>query len=320
MNYRVLPGTDLRMSEIVMGCEPLGGLDWGEFDVREAMDAVGAALDEGVNAFDTSDIYGLGESERNLGKALGSRKGEARVITKFGLVPEIPADGGRAKVHRDASPKRVVEALEASLERLGMEQIALYLLHYPDEKTPFEDTAAALLRCREQGKIGHFGVSNFGAAALDAACEAGPIRALQLQYSLVDRKPEEEIFPAARRHEVGVMAYGPLAQGLLTGKFSADRTFDATDRRHRLPHFSAEGRESLDNLLRTLRDVAEELGRPMAEVAIRWVLERPEIAVAVVGAKSPRQIRQNVAASQWTLPQDLRERLSGAAPTLTTKR
>ena len=319
MTYQVLPGTDLTVSRIVMGCEPLGGTDWGEFDIEEAKTAVHAALDAGITTFDTSDIYGIGDSERNLGEALGSRRDEAVIVTKFGLTPHVPPGGGRASVTKDASPARVVEALEASLGRLGVEAIPLYLLHYPDPKTPYEDTVAALLKCRDAGKIRFFGVSNFSGPLLADACTGTCPSVIQMEYSLIKRDIEADILPTALANGVSGMVYGPLAQGLLTGKYGPDSKFDQSDRRWRLPHFSPEGWAKTAGILQALKDAAETTGRPASEVAIAWALRHPAVAMAIVGVKNAQQAERNALAADLDLSEETYRALNEAAanPTIT---
>ncbi|MDE2292132.1 MAG: aldo/keto reductase, partial [Elusimicrobia bacterium] len=256
------------VSRIGLGCEPLGGTDWGDVDERAAMGAVQAALETGVSLFDTADVYGLGLSEERLSQALGARRHDAFIVTKFGLRWSIPPGGGRAEVSRDASPQRVVEALEGSLRRLRIDAVPLFLLHWPDPATPLEATMEALARCVSTGKVRGVGLSNFGSDGIQKAHALLPLTAVECEYSLVKREAETEVLPLCRRLGIGVLAYGPLAQGLLTGKYGAGSSFGRRDRRSRLPHFESAAVARSGPLLEGLRSAAERLGKTPAQVAL----------------------------------------------------
>jgi aryl-alcohol dehydrogenase-like predicted oxidoreductase len=296
-----------------MGCEPLGGTDWGDIDIPEVMNAVREAWDCGINTFDTSDIYGIGASEENLGKALGPHRHEAVIVTKFGLIPHVPPGGGRATVTKDASPNAVLNSLENSLRRLDIECIPLYLLHYPDPNTPISETIGVLQKCQEQGKIRNFGVSNFNLDQLAQMCDVCPPSVLQVQYSLIDRKVEDALLPGALAAGVSGMVYGSLAQGLLTGKYSPSAEFGNNDRRHRLPHFTPEAFDELAGLLAELERVSQETGLSQSQVAIQWVLRNPAVTMAIVGAKTPSQARHNADTLRDELPVEAVARLTEAA-------
>ena len=171
MEYTTLGQTGFRVSRIAFGCEQLGGYDWGKVNEKEAIAAVNRALDLGVNFFDTADVYGLGRSEENLAKALGSRRHEVIIATKAGVNWEIEPRGGRARTFLDSSPKRIVEAVECSLRRLKLDSIPLYQVHWPDQAVPVSDTMEALIKCQDQGKIQHIGYANITHTELSDAVE-----------------------------------------------------------------------------------------------------------------------------------------------------
>ncbi|MFN8570909.1 MAG: aldo/keto reductase [Gemmatimonadaceae bacterium] len=310
MEYVTLTdGTDhVRISRLIMGCEPLGGVDWGRMNVADVREAVARSLDLGVTTFDTADVYGLGESERALGTVLGKRARDVVIITKGGVNWRCAADQ-RATTFADLSPAHVTRAVDASLRRLGVDSIPLYFLHRPDPSTPLADTLEALVRCREAGKIRLIGVSNFPVPLVRAALTHTRIAAVQAQYNLVDRSAEDALIPACRALELPVLAYGALAQGMLGGQYRADAQFGEDDRRHRLPHFADAARRTSFGVVRQAADVARSIGRTPAQVSIRWVLDQPGVAAAIVGAKHPKQAEDNAASADWGLGERARRQL-----------
>ena len=295
MEQARLGRTGLRLSRVGLGCAAIGGADYGPTDDRESIAAVRAALDVGVNYFDTADIYGLGHSEEILGRALGPRARDVVIATKVG----VRWVGGRTT--RDLSPAWVVEALEGSLRRLGVDCIPLYQIHWPDPATPIEETMAALERCREAGKVLHLGCCNFPIDLVEQAQRVGRLESAQLPLSLGQREWE----PVARACDSGfgmsVLCYNPLAQGLFGGKYTRDTVFDQQDLRSRSALFHGQQLEANLAILDRLVSVAARLGRSPAQVAIRWVIERPGVACAIAGARRASQVMDNVAASGWRL-------------------
>ena len=299
-----LSGTDLVISRVGFGCEPLGGTDWGQVEETDAVAAVSRALELGINFFDTADVYGLGRSEEVLSRALGERRKDVVIATKFGVNWQKGPAEDRARTFLDSSPRRVIEALEGSLRRLRVDCISLFLIHWPDPNTPIGETMQALMKCHEAGKIRHIGVSNFTANLIREAHQAADLSAVELQYNLIDRRCEAEVLPLCRELGLAVLAYGPLAQGLLTGKYGLDTHFGQDDRRHRLPHFQEKAIAQNLRIVDRLREVGERHQRSPAQVAIRWVLDYTAISCAITGAKSPLQIEDNVMATGWSLAQD----------------
>ena len=314
MKYTRLGKTELVISRIGFGCEPLGGTDWGEVDEGLAIAAVSRALELGVNFFDTADIYGLGRSERVLSKALGSRRHEVVIATKFGYNWEEDTHGGRARTFLDSSPSRVVEALEDSLRRLRLDCIPLFQVHWPDPNTPIADTMEALLRCQEAGKIKYVGVSNFPAHLIREANQVLRLASVQLPYNIIDRRAEQELLPCCQELGIGVLTYGSLAQGLLTGKYGPDAHFGEDDRRHSLPHFQEEELRKNLRIVDRVKCVGEHYHKSPAQVAIRWILENPTISCAITGVKSPAQIEDNFGALGWCLTEEDRQYIATGRP------
>ena len=296
-----LSNTNLDITRLGFGCGPLGGTDWGQFDEDESMAAVLKAIDLGVTFFDTADIYGLGCSERLLSKALGQRRHDVIIATKFGVNWENSPNGNRAKTFYDSSPERVVEALENSLRRLRIDTIPLYFIHWPDPDTPLSDTIEALARCQESGKIQHIGVSNFSPDQIRETSERISLAAVQMQYSLIDRRVEKELIPCCQELGISVITYGPLAQGLLTGKYEMDAQFGLDDCRSRLAHFKGEDFERKLEIVNRLREMEKCYNKLSTQIAIRWVLDNPAISCVISGIKSPAQIEQNAGAVGWNL-------------------
>jgi len=304
VEYVRLRRSHLRVSRLGFGCEPLGGTDWGEVDVCTIQKAVQTAYERGVTLFDTADVYGLGLSEQRLAEALGTNRHSAVISTKFGVNWREDPKWTRAETFLDSSPKRVRKALANSLERLRIDHIPLYFVHWPDATTPLEVTLLALKCYQENGQIGEIGLSNFSASQIEQASSLVRIAAVQLQYNLIDCQAEEELLPLCEQLGISVIAYGTLAQGLLTGKYDESVAFDENDRRYRLPHFQPAHIERNLAAVRRLREVGGRYNKAPAQVAIRWVLEHPAVDAVIVGAKTPTQVESNLGAMDWTLSKD----------------
>lgn len=301
MEYGQLGRSDLIVSKIGFGCEQLGGTDWGWVDEDAATAAVYKALDCGINFFDTADVYGLGHSEEILAKALGAHRKDIVIATKFGVNWHDNRGGERAKTFFDSSPKHVVEALEASLRRLQLDCIPLYQIHWPDPATPISETMETLLKCQRDGKIRYIGCSNFSADLLRQACRVGEVTSLQISYSLVDRHIEEDILPACEERGIGVLVYGPLAQGLLTGKYDLNVHFEENDRRNRLEIFRGELFIKNLQLVDKLKVIEGRYNQTLSQIAIRWILDHDSVCCAITGIKDIRQLEENVGALGWRL-------------------
>ncbi|MGI8422676.1 MAG: aldo/keto reductase, partial [Chloroflexota bacterium] len=227
MQYRKMGASDLEVSVIGFGCWEIGGR-YGSFDETEVIHAVHRALELGVTLFDTALAYGAGKSEELLGRALGSRRNEAIVVTKGAL----PTREGQ-KEKRDARYASITQDIEDSLRALKMDYVDLYLQHWPDPETPIEESMRALEDIRKAGKARYVGVSNFHPHMLVEAKQTAPIVTNQVGYNLFDRRWERLMFPTAEELGIGIMAYGPLAHGLLTGAFTPETTFVESDWRAR---------------------------------------------------------------------------------------
>jgi aryl-alcohol dehydrogenase-like predicted oxidoreductase len=296
------------LSRIVLGCEPLGGTDWGAAETRASAAAVEEAVACGITAFDVADVYGLGRAETLLGEILGGRRSELLVMTKGG-VRWWESDHGRARTATDGSGRYLRHAVEASLERLHMDSIPLYFLHRPDPHVPIEESVGALAALVESGLLGAIGICNAGPAEVRKAHAVHPLAAVQFEYSILKREAEVDLIPVCRELGIAAIAHGPLAQGLLTGKYNRHSTFGNDDRRHRLPLFNALATGDHDETLARLQAVADEHGASPAQVALRWTLDHAGIAAVIAGAKDAGQVRDNVGSSNLRLDDRDRARL-----------
>lgn len=316
MKYRTMGDSDLEVSVIGFGAWEVGG-SYGAFDEREFSDAVQRALDLGVTLFDTALAYGAGQSEALLGRALGSRRDRAIVVTKGGLPTrpdsKRPADGRYASIMQD---------IDVSLRALGMDYVDLYLQHWPDKDTPIEESMRALTDIQQAGKARYVGVSNYHPNDLRTAREHAPIVTNQVGYNLFDRRWEQQMFPTARELGVGIMAYGPMAHGLLTGAFTRETTFEDNDWRRRglifgQALFTPEHFPRNVEVVEGLQGIARDLGVGLAPMAIAWVLRDPLVAVALSGTRRPQEIEENVKAVDVQFSDDVLRRidecLAGAA-------
>lgn len=300
MKYRTLPGTDLQLSALGFGCWAIGGTWWGEdVDDRRSIAAIHAALDQGINWFDTAPLYGHGHADQLLVQALGKRRHELVIATKVGVRFRL----GEGHAASDLTPDHILADCEASLRRLGLDTIPLLQVHWPCERgTPIEATLEALMALREGGKIRHFGLCNYPSLELAAALAYCPeLACLQTPYSMIRREFEyglrEIVAPAdPSKPRLGVLAYETLCRGLLSGKFATRPRFPASDLRHADQRFAEPAWSRIQPLIGALRIVGAKLNVPPAAIAIAWALEQPGVSVAIVGAKTPEQVATNVRA------------------------
>ncbi len=299
--------TDLEVSALCMGGCPLGGYGWGDVSRQELVNAVKTAVENGVNFFDTADTYGLGESERTLAEALGEDKNNVVITTKFGVRVE------NGKTTYDNSREYIFSAVEASLKRLGRDYIDLYQVHYRDGKTPLSDVAESLERLKEQGKIRYYGLSNIHKEDEEelASFSSNPFVSFQDEYSLACRKNEMEMFSFRDDFKMTPFTWGSLGQGILSGKYDKNCKFEANDRRSRDIYVNFHGEKLLKNLeiVEVLKEIANETGKSVSSVAIRWILDYLEDSVVIVGAKSPKQVLQNAESLSFELNAEQIERL-----------
>lgn len=299
MEFTTLWPSGPRVSRVAFGCAAIGGYDYGPVDDQTSVAAIHRALELGVNFFDVADVYGLGHAETILGRAIRSAaaRGEAIVATKGGVRWDA-----RGRTRRDLSPLWIADAVDGSLRRLGVSVIDLYQLHWPDPATPLDDTLEALVRLQAQGKIRQIGVCNFGVADLAAAQRCTRIVGHQLPYSVADQSRHAVIEAAWTSTGTPTLAYNVLAHGLLSGRGREPDSFAATDLRRRPDVVPGDWRQLCMRLSEQLAALGASHEKTAAQVAIRWVLEQPGVAVALTGVKRPEQIEENVGGCDWALP------------------
>lgn len=298
MEYITLKNSNLKVSRLCMGGCPMGGYGWGDTKEGELIDAVHTALDLGVTLFDTADTYGLGQSEKTLSKALGNKRKDVVIATKFG----VRVGGG--KTIYDNSPEWIQKACEASLKRLGTDYIDLYQVHYRDRVTPISVVVEALERLKEKGYIRYYGLSNIHKEDL-AELEPfiGHFVSFQDEYSLACRKNEKDMVIISEQLQMTPFTWGSLGQGILTGKYDKNTVFDSNDRRSRDIYVNFHGEKLLKNLeiVETMKEIAIKYNKPVAAVAIRYILDYIPESVVLCGVKRPSQIFSNVEGVNWKL-------------------
>jgi aryl-alcohol dehydrogenase-like predicted oxidoreductase len=303
--------TDLFVSPICFGTWSFGG-EWGQFDKDEAKATIHHALERGITFFDTAQGYGFGLAEQFLAEALWERvsRDDVVVATKGGL----RRDGDHPV--RDASAASLRQGVEASLRNLRTDYIDLYQVHWPDPHTPVAETAGALTQLVEEGKIRHIGVSNYGVAEMDEFRRFANLETLQPPYHLFRRGIESEVLPYCAEHDLGVLVYGPLAHGLLSGTMTPQTTFPPDDWRSKSPDFSGERFARNLSVVEKLRSFATERGMSLVELAVAWTLSHPAVHVAIVGARRPAHLDGSVGAADVKLTDEDRteiDRIMAAA-------
>jgi aryl-alcohol dehydrogenase-like predicted oxidoreductase len=303
MRHVRLGRTDLQVSAIALGTWAFGG-DWGVADLRESTEAVHRALELGITLFDTAQGYGFGAAERLLADALWqrARREDVVIATKGGLRP----DGER--LLRDAGRRWLREGVESSLRNLRTDHIDIYQVHWPDLHTPPEETAGVLEELVREGKIRHVGVSNYDVEDMEALGRFGRVETLHPPYHMFRRDIEKTILPYTAEHDIGVLVYGPLAHGLLSGRMTESVTFDADDWRGKSPDFTGESLRRNVAVVEQLKALALQKGTTLPQLAVAWTLANPAVAVAVVGARRPSQLDGTACAAGLELSQaDLQE-------------
>ena len=301
MQKRRLGNTDLELTTVGLGTWAMGGpwqYGWGPQDDDEAIGAILAALETGINWIDTAPAYGLGHSEELIGQALRQVSERPLIATKCGIL-------WNEKKEKVSCLKRqsIRDECHASLERLGIDVIDLYQMHWPDPDEDLEEAWEEMARLLDEGKVRYLGASNFTVEQIERVQKIYPAVSLQPPYSMLHREVEDELLDYCGQNKIGVVAYSPIQRGLLTGKFDRAR-FEALapdDHRRMSPDFLEPEFSSTLDLVEDLKKIAERIGRTCAQLAISWVLRRPEVTAAIVGARRPSQIIETAPAADWDL-------------------
>jgi aryl-alcohol dehydrogenase-like predicted oxidoreductase len=301
----------LEVSQLGLGCMGMSAFYTGAgTDEAESIRTINRAVDLGVTFFDTAEMYGPFENEKLLGKALGARRDEVVVATKFGTLLHR-GDGSRGL---DGSAENVRLSVEGSLERLGTDHIDLYYQHRMDPGTPIEETVGALGELIDEGKILHYGLSEAAPVTIRRAHAVRPVTALQTEYSLWSRDPEADILPTLRELGIGFVPYSPLGRGFLTGTIRSLDALDESDFRRNNPRFEGENLAANIRIVETVDAVAAELDATPAQVALAWLLAQGDDIAPIPGTKRVTRLEENVGAADLLFTEEQLERLDAIAP------
>lgn len=307
MEYRQLGESNLKVSAITFGAWAIGGWMWGGAERKDALEAIRVSIDHGVTSIDTAPIYGQGLSEEIVGEAIkGQKRDQLQILTKFGMRWDLDKgtlafkskdnSGKDIDIYKYAGKESVIQECEDSLKRLGTDYIDLLQIHWADVTTPIEETYEAVLRLKEQGKIREAGVCNYNVEQTKAANSVVKLASNQVPFSMVERSIEKELVPYCIENKIGILAYSPLQRGILTGKIKPGHSFNEGDTREGNRFYQAENITRINAFLDELRPMAESKSATVAQLVIRWTIERPGITVALVGARDANQAIQNAKA------------------------
>ncbi len=315
MKYRKLGKSGIEASVVGFGSWAIGGWMWGGItDEREAIGAIHAAIDSGMNLIDTAPMYGFGASEKTVGKAISDRRDKVVLATKCGLIwheergdfhcftdEKHPSKDGKFKISRCLAPDVIRYEVEESLKRLKTDYIDLLQTHWQDTTTPISETMETLLRLKEEGKIRAIGCCNADLNQIRHYDATGELDSDQELYSILDRGPEKDILPYTSQQNIAFLAYSSLGQGLLTGKIGPERVFNDGDQRNLKPRFSVKNRQRVQKMLESFRPVAEKHSVSLGQLAIGWTVSQKGCTHALVGARSATQVQENIGGGTITL-------------------
>lgn len=302
MQKRKLGKSNLEVSAIGLGCM---GMSFGygpAADKKEMISLIQAAVERGVTFFDTAEVYGPFTNEELVGEALAPFRGQVVIATKFGWEAN-PADGGKWNA-LNSRPKHIKQVADESLKRLKVDAIDLFYQHRVDLNVPIEDVAGTVKELIQEGKVKHFGLSEAGAQTIRKAHAIQPVAALQSEYSLFWREPEETVMPTLEELGIGFVPFSPLGKGFLTGRIDADTKFDSTDFRNSVPRFSPENRKANQALVDLVTSFAEQKRATPAQIALAWLLAKKPWIVPIPGTTKLARLEENLGAAQVELTPD----------------
>ncbi len=307
MEYRVLGDSGLKVSVIGFGAWGIGGAPfWSNEGHTRSMRAIMKSYDLGINFFDTAPVYGFGHSEELIGKTLKPVRDKVIYATKCGLRWEKKSLGA---ITKNATRKSVLEEIDQSLKRLDTDYIDLYQVHWPDVETSQDETMETLLEIQRQGKIKAIGVSNYSTEQMKDIMKSGKIVSLQPEYSLLNRSIEKDIVPYCKENQIGIIAYSPLASGLLTGKYDKDAKFEDWRGKGIIGCFSGPQFEKNMEKVARLKAIGESMGKTCAQMAINWIVSQPHLTTALLGVKNEKQMEENTEALGWQLDSKHKEEI-----------
>ncbi len=327
MTLRTLGNTPVQVSPVTFGAWAIGGWMWGGSEERDSIAAIQASIDAGVTSIDTAAIYGQGYSEELVGKAIAGRRDKVQILTKCGMRWDDARGsdpwatqnnaGEPITVTRNSKPDSIAVECERSLQRLGVEAIDLYQIHWPDLTTPIEESIEAMYKLQQQGKIKAIGVSNYNLKQVSTADtwlkeHGSALASLQPPYSVINRGIEKEIRPYCQQMNIGIICYSPMERGLLTGKYGADHKFPEGDHRNNYKAFKPEVRASVSAALQQVKAIAERHNASFAQLIVNWTFSEPGITAALVGARNAEQAIHNAGAMRFTLSEVERQQIRAA--------
>jgi aryl-alcohol dehydrogenase-like predicted oxidoreductase len=313
MRTRTFGTSGLQTSVIGYGGWPMGRGMYGDLDDAEAMKAAQAAYDGGVTLFDTAAVYGWGYGEELMGKAIKSFRKDIVLVTKGAREWRRDIPDRTAATVADSDPVKLRKSIDDSLKRLQTDYIDLFLIHWPDHTRPHSEPMQVLEDAKKAGKIRHSGVSNHSVKMMQECLQTSPIITNQIGYHIFDRRPEADVMPFVESHGMGIMAYGSLAHGLLSGAWKADQAFGDDDWRRRGDNFGIQswGPANLAKnvaVVEKLKGIAADNGKTVAQLAIAWVLKNPVVSVALVGAKTPHEMNEDLP-GDWDMSDSLKKEI-----------
>jgi aryl-alcohol dehydrogenase-like predicted oxidoreductase len=321
MKYREIGNSGVKCSALTFGAWAIGGWLWGGADRKEAVAAIREAVNMGMTSIDTAAVYGFGRSEEIVAEATRGRRHEVQILTKYGLrwnktigtffFDSLDENGRTVGIYRHAGKESVMKECDDSLKRLKTDYIDLYQIHWPDPKTPMEDTMEAIDRLLATGKILAAGVSNYSLEQLAEARKYTPVCSNQVPFSMVNRSIEEKLVPYCVDNKVAILAYSPMQRGLLTGKFKPGHHFNEGDNRPDTPYFREPNFSRINQWLTRLAPVAKSYDLTLGQLVLAWTLCRPGITITLAGARNPQQVKENIVAANIRLKQADIEKING---------
>lgn len=304
-----LPASDVKITPITFGAWAIGGWFWGGAEEKESIKAIEAAVANGMTTIDTAPVYGFGQSEEFVAKAIKGKRNKVEILTKFGLVWNKKSEhlhyektfdnkGKEISLYRLGSRENVIKECEDCLRRLGTDYIDLFQQHWPDDSTPVEETMEALEILKTQGKIRAGGVSNYSSTQMEKAEKYFELSSNQVPYSMVNRGIENELVPYCISNNKAIIVYSPLQRGVLTGKITPEHKFNDGDHRPSTPFFQEPNLSRINRFLAEIKPIADDKKATLAQLVLKWTLQQPGITCVLAGARNEKQVLENIKASE----------------------
>jgi aryl-alcohol dehydrogenase-like predicted oxidoreductase len=319
MQKRILGKSGLEVSALGLGCMGMSFSYGPPADKQEMISLLRTAVERGITFFDTAEVYGPFTNEELVGEALSPLRDQVVIATKFGFDTKIDPRGTKGAPALNSRPEHIKQVAEASLKRLRIDAIDLFYQHRVDPNVPIEDVAGAVKDLIQEGKVKHFGLSEAGAKTIRRAHAVQPVTALQSEYSLWWRRPEEEVLPTLEELGIGLVPYSPLGKGFLTGKINENTAFDSTDFRTTLPRFTPEALKANQALVDLLRKIAERKKATPAQIALAWLLAQKPWIVPIPGTTKLHRLDENIGAVAVELTSDDLREIDCAASKITVQ-